>query len=289
MTHRYIRRFKVRHYELDLLGHLNNVTFVQYMQEAAIEASTALGFSPDWYREQGFGWVVRRLWVRYLGQVTYGDEVEVATWLSGMRGVRSNREYDLTRARDGARVARGRAEWVYMDVKTAQPARIPDGWADAYPMTGKVEDLGVRLGKACEVEGTHRYIQRRRVQFHELDGAQHVNHAVYLRWMEEAYFAAMRAAGQPLEQTRQDGWIALQGGHEVQYFAPALDNDNVEVVSWICEMGRVRGVWTHEVYNADTRKLLARNYSLGVFVNLQGKPTAPPNQAVEAVLRGPKG
>jgi acyl-CoA thioesterase FadM len=112
---------------------------------------------------------------------------------------------------------------------------------------------------------------------------------VYLRWMEEAYFSAMRAAGQPLEKTRQDGWIALQGGHEVQYFAPALDNDNVEVVSWICEMGRVRGVWTHEVYNADTRKLLARNYSLGVFVNLQGKPTVPPSQAVEAVLRGPKG
>jgi acyl-CoA thioester hydrolase len=263
------------------------VTFIHYMQEAAIEASTALGFSPEWYREQGFGWVVRKLWVRYLAPLTYGDEVEAATWLSGLRGVRSNREYDLTRVRDGVRVARGRAEWVYMDAKTAQPTRIPDAWADAFPLSREVEDLGVRLGKAHEIQGSHPYVSRRRVQFHELDGAQHVNHAVYLRWMEEAYFQAVRAAGHPLEQTRKAGWMVFQGGHEVQYFAPALDNDNIEVVSWVYEMGKVRAVWTHEVYNADTRKLLARNYSLVVFVNLEGKPTPPSAQAIEDILRGP--
>jgi acyl-CoA thioester hydrolase len=289
MTQRFTRRFRVRHYELDALGHVNNVAYVHHMQEAAIEASTALGFSPDWYREHGTLWLVRRLSVRYLAPLTYGDEVEVATWISQMGGVRSTREYDLTRTRDGARVARGRAEWVYIDVTTGQPTRVPDAWAEAFPRGGKPEDLGVRLNDARRTEGAYRYRSRRRVQFHEVDAARHVNHAVYLRWAGQAYFDAIRAAGYPLEQTRAEGWAVLQAGHEVQYFAPALDNDDVEVVSWVCEVGKVRGAWTHEVYSAGTGKLLARDYSVGVFVNREGRPVVPPPQAVADVLRGPAG
>ena len=79
----------------------------------------------------------------------------------------------------------------------------------------------------------------------------------------------------------------LQAGHQVEYFAPALDNEPIEVVSWISELGKVRVVWTHEVYNAETRKLLARDHSLGVFVNEEGKPIAVPRQTIAAVLRGP--
>lgn len=289
MTPRFTRRFRVRHYELDALGHVNNVNLVRYMQEAAIEASTSLGFSPEWYVAHGTLWFVRRLSVRYHAQVTYGDEVEVATWLSDMGAVRSHREYDLTRTRDGARVARGRAEWVYIDANTGLPTRVPDGWAEEVATTGEREDLGIRLSNARPTEQAHRYTSRRRVQFHELDAARHVNHAVYLNWAGEAYFDAIRAAGHPLEQTRQEGYMVFQGGHEIQYFAAAQDNDPIEVVSWVGEMARVRGAWTHEIYHADTRKLLARDYSVGVFVNLEGKPTVPPAQAIEDVVHGPKG
>jgi acyl-CoA thioester hydrolase len=291
MTHRFTRRFQVRHYELDALGHVNNVVFVQYMQEAAIEASAALGFNADWYREQATAWVVRRLTVRYLAQVVYGDEVDVTTWVSAMRGVRSTREYDLTRVGDGARVARGRAEWIYVDAKTAQPVRFPDRWAKAFLAEGAegAEELDVHPTSVRPTEGAHRYLSRRVVQFHELDAAQHVNHAVYLHWVGEAYFDALRAAGQPLERSRQEGWMVLQAGHEIEYFAPARDNENIEIVSWVCELGKVRGAWTQEIYNADTRQLLARDYSLGVFVNLQGKPAAPPLEAVNRVVYGPAG
>src|SRR5579875_3151262 len=169
MTPRFTRSFKVRHYELDAFGQVNGVNLVRYMQEAAIEASTALGFSPDWYNQHGVGWVVRRLSVRYFAPALYGDEVTAATWLSGLRGVRSIREYDLTRSRDGQRVARGRAEWVYMDSQTGQPTRIPDAWADAFTMKDKPEDLGVRLANPRPTESAHRYSSSCRVRFDEVD------------------------------------------------------------------------------------------------------------------------
>jgi acyl-CoA thioesterase FadM len=110
---------------------------------------------------------------------------------------------------------------------------------------------------------------------------------VYLRWIGEAYFDAIREAGHPLERTRQDGWIVFQAGHDIEFFAPAVDNDNIEVASWICELGKVRGAWTHEILNSDTGKLLARDYSLGAFVNLEGRPTVLPQQALDDVVGGP--
>jgi acyl-CoA thioester hydrolase len=287
MTHRLTRRFRVRHYELDAFGHVNNAVYVQYMQEAAIDGSTEAGFGPTWYRERGTGWVIRRLTVRYLAEAVYGDEIDVTTWVSQMRGVSSLREYDLTRASDGARVARARAQWVYLDLEKGRPVRCPADFAAAFAPTGEVEDLGVRLTKAEPTEAAHRYRSRRRVQFHELDTVQHVNHAVYLQWIVQGYFDALRAAGYSLERPRREGWLTLQGGHDIEYFAPALDGDEIEVVSWVCEMGKVRGAWTHEIYNTATNTLLARDYSLGVFVNLEGRPTPLPPHAIEDVLRGP--
>jgi len=284
MTPRFTRPFKVRHYELDAFGQVNGVNLVRYMQEAAIEASTALGFSPDWYNQHGVGWVVRRLSVRYFAPALYGDEVTTTTWLSGLRGVRSIREYDLTRSRDGQRVARGRAEWVYMNFRSGEPTRIPDAWANAFTLKDKPEDLGIRLHDPYPTENARRYTSRRRVEFHELDTVQHVNHAVYLQWIAEAFRDALRTAGYAPELTLQDGWRALQTGHEIQYFAAAVDQENIEIVSWLCETAADGAGWIHEIYNADTRKLLARDYARMSFVNVQHEPIAPPEQFIENTL-----
>lgn len=286
MTQPFTRRFRVRHYELNAFSQVTDVNLVRYLQEAAIEGSAALGCTPAWYRERGTGWVVRRLAFRYHVPVSYGDEVVVATWISGLRGVRSNREYDLTRASDGVRVARGRAEWVYIDTQTGQPTRCPEDWAAVLPKSWVEEDLGIRLTNPSQTEKSHRYTSRQQVRFHDLDAAWHVNHAVYLHWISQAFFEALSAAGQPPERSRQEGWAALPMGHEIQYFAPALAGDTVEIGSWVCELGEDCMAWMHEVCHTDTRKLLARDYSRVNFVNLEGQPAAVP-PAIEDILRGP--
>ncbi|HZV05392.1 MAG TPA: thioesterase family protein [Gemmataceae bacterium] len=283
MTPHFTRLFRVRHYETDALGHVNGVNLVRYMQEAAIEASTALGFSPDWYQQHGVGWVVRRLSVRYFAPAVYGDEVTAATWLSGLRGVRSIREYDLTLGRNGLRVARGRAEWVYMNFQSGEPTRIPDAWANAFTLKDKPEDLGIRLQHPQPIENARRYTSRRRVEFHELDTVQHVNHAVYLQWIGQAFQDALRDAG----HTPQDGWRALQTGHEIQYLAGAVDQDDVEIVSWLSETAADGAAWTHEIYNADTRKLLARDYARMSFVNARHESISPPG-IIQKIAHDPR-
>jgi acyl-CoA thioester hydrolase len=284
----YIRRFRVRHYELDSFGHVNNAVYVNYMQEAAIEGSADAGFGPAWYREHGAQWVIRRLSIRYFLPAAYADELEVRTWISEVRRATSTREYEITRLGDSALVARARVQWVYLDSTTGKLARIPPEITEAFAPTGEQEEPGIRIQKAQKTDGAFRYRTRRRVQTFELDTLQHVNHAVYLNWIEQAYFDALRAGGHPIEKTRREGWLALQGGHDIEYFEPAFDNEEIEVTSWVCELGRVRGAWTHEIRSVDRDKLLAREYSLGIFVNEAGRPVNAPMHVINDILKGPE-
>jgi acyl-CoA thioester hydrolase len=286
----YIRRFRVRHYELDSFGHVNNAVYVNYMQEAAIEASADAGFGTAWYREQGTGWVIRKLSIRYLLPALYNDELEVKTWISEVRRATCTREYEITRTGDAARIARARVQWVYLNSSTGRLARLPSEISERFAPTGeREEDLGIHLQKGQKTVDAFRYLTRRRVQTFELDTLQHVNHAVYLNWIEQAYFDALRAAGHPVERTPPRTWLALQGGHDIEYFEPAFDNEEIEIASWVCEVGRVRGAWMHEIHSVEREKLLAREYSLGIFVNEAGKPVNAPTQVIGDIVRGTAG
>ncbi len=288
MTRRYSCRYPVRHYELDFYHHVNNAVFVQHLQQAAIEAADDAGFGRSWCRDRGTMWVMRRLTIRYLMAVTYPDTVGITTWISSARGARCTRESEVRRESDGQLAVRCRAEWVLLDRAGGQPVRIPSETVAAFDLPeNEPEDLGVRLRKAQATPDTHRYRTRRRVQHYELDTAGHVNHAAYVNWVGQAYFDALAAAGHPIDPTRRADWMVWQGGHDMEYLAAARADDPVEIFSWVCEAARVRGAWTHEVRQADTGQLLARDYSLGVFVDREGRPTTPPEEFVEGILRGP--
>jgi len=197
-----------------------------------------------------------------------------------------SRDYNIIRTSDGARVTRGRALWVYIDSKSGRPLRLPEEIKVALSPTWETEELGIRGYKSRLVNDSYRYHSRRWVQTYELDPLALVRHTVFFNWIEQAYYNAIRLAGHPLEQLRSGDWMVFQGGHEIEYFRPARDNDEIEIISWICEVGRVRGAWIHEIYEAGTRTLLARDYSLGIFVNHNGKPTVAPQSFIADILHG---
>jgi acyl-CoA thioester hydrolase len=283
MTQPFTRRFRVRHYELDVTGRVQVAAYVRYMQEAAIEASAAVGFDTDWYRAHETGWVIRRLAVRCHAAAAYGDEVAVRTWVSEMRGVRSTREYDLRRASDGARLARARVHWVYLDLRTGALTRFPAAFAEAFAPSGEVPDLHVRLRRGRPAGDSRHYRSRWRVEFHELDTARHVNHAVYVQWLGQAHRDALRAAGHPPDVDR----LPWHTAYDVEYLAPALDGDEVDIVSRVTETSRLRQAWLQEVLSAGGGKLLARASSLALFLGADGRPVEPEPQLLSDLLGGP--
>ena len=79
---------RVRYYEMDALGHVNNAVYQNYLEQAAIEHSEHLGLTLDVYWELAGVFVMRRVEIEYLPPAVAGDTLEITTWLQQMRGSR---------------------------------------------------------------------------------------------------------------------------------------------------------------------------------------------------------
>ena len=132
---------KIFHYKfivpegaIDGNGHVNNVEYVQWMQDIAILHSTHQGGNTEKYLELGSSWVVRTHQIEYLAPAFSGDEIEALTWVSDMRRVSSLRKYQFRRASDQTLLAKAETRWVYVDHNTGRPIKIHDEIVNAFEL-----------------------------------------------------------------------------------------------------------------------------------------------------------
>ena len=120
----YSKTYKIPKSAIDENGHVNNVAYVQWMQNIAVEHYSSIGGviaqGPD------ATWVVREHKIEYLLPAFAGEEIEIKTWVENVRRVRSLRKYEFVRKSDGKVLVRGETDWVFVDVKTGTPRAIPE-------------------------------------------------------------------------------------------------------------------------------------------------------------------
>ena len=108
---------------IDENGHVNNVAYVQWMQDIAVEHYASIGGiqaqGPD------ATWVIREHRIEYLFPAFEGEEIEIRTWVENIRKVRSLRKYEFIRKRDNKVLVKGETDWVFIDVKSGVPRAIP--------------------------------------------------------------------------------------------------------------------------------------------------------------------
>ncbi len=116
---------------VDLLGHVNNVTYVQWMQDAAIRHARTTGA----YQAASFigaTWVVRTHHVEYLKPAVVGDVITVMTWVADFQKVQSLRKYKFIRVSDQAVLVEAQTNWVFINESTGRPMAIPEEIKDAF-------------------------------------------------------------------------------------------------------------------------------------------------------------
>lgn len=106
-------------------GHVNNVHFIQWMQDVAIRHYEHMGGRQP-TQAIGGTWVVRSHRVEYLVPAFTGDRIEVRTWVANMRRVRSLRRYEFVRMSDSKLLVKGQTDWVFVDAETGRPMAVPD-------------------------------------------------------------------------------------------------------------------------------------------------------------------
>ena len=122
---RFTARYPVRQYELDVLGHVNNAVYLNWVEQVAIDHVEALGLGREWSVAHGGGWVVREHHVTYHRPVLYGDVVLVTTLPQKLGGVRGVRRTEVRRESDGTLMAEALTEWIWVRLADGRPTRIP--------------------------------------------------------------------------------------------------------------------------------------------------------------------
>lgn len=117
---------------IDANRHVNNVQYVQWMQDAAMAHSDSLGWSYKKYVELGSTWVIRSHTIEYLHSTLSGDILTVYTWVSTFRKFRSSRKYKFYRAADDTVIARAETMFIFCDIHTGKPRTIPPEVLESY-------------------------------------------------------------------------------------------------------------------------------------------------------------
>jgi acyl-CoA thioester hydrolase len=111
--------------EIDELGHVNNVVWVQLVTELAGAHSRSVGLDFATYRALGGIFVVRRHELDYLQPAFPGDEITEETWIAEMRGARTLRRARFARKSDRSRLLESTSHWAFVDFRTQRPRRLP--------------------------------------------------------------------------------------------------------------------------------------------------------------------
>lgn len=114
-------RIPVEPEDIDELGHVNNVVYLRWVQEAAVAHWHASAPPED---QQTLVWVVTRHEIDYKRPAVLGDEVVATTWVGPATRFGFDRLTELRRAVDGKLLARARTVWCPIDRRTGKRADV---------------------------------------------------------------------------------------------------------------------------------------------------------------------
>jgi acyl-CoA thioester hydrolase len=111
--------FTVQPDDIDEQGHVNNVVYLQWIQDVAI--AHWVSRAPEDIRRM-FGWWVSRHEIDYKLPAFAGEEITSTTWVGDWKAVTCERHTEIRRGDD--LLVRAKTVWVMIDRETTKPARI---------------------------------------------------------------------------------------------------------------------------------------------------------------------
>jgi acyl-CoA thioester hydrolase len=118
--------------DIDENRHANNLCYLRWMNEAAIAHSAENGWTAQRYVELGASWFARKHTIEYLAPSFEGDKLVVRTGVCDWHSIRSTRAYRFVRISDDKVIAQAETLWVFVNLSSGKPTRLPKEVADAF-------------------------------------------------------------------------------------------------------------------------------------------------------------
>ena len=127
----------VRKDEIDELGHVNNVHYLRWVQDAAVAHWRALAPAEE---QQRVLWVVLRHEIDYRHAARLGDGIIAKTWVGGSTRITFERLTEIRRAADGQVLARARTLWCPIDARTRKPVQVSSRIRELFSSGGSLPE-----------------------------------------------------------------------------------------------------------------------------------------------------
>lgn len=120
------------------------------------------------------------------------------------------------------------------------------------------------------------------VRFRDCDAMGHVNHAVYLTFLEQARFVFWRQVAGGAAGGRGAGIIIARA--EIDYRAPAFAGETVEVGIRVADVGRSSFTLANAIVNAADHRVLAEARTVLVTYDYAANRSIPIPDATRVLL-----
>lgn len=109
--------------DIDELGHVNNVVYLRWVQDAATAHWRAAATAEQ---QEAVAWVALRHEIDYKHPAMPGDTIVASTWVGSADSVRFERFVEILRADDRKLLARARTLWCPISRATGRVTRVGD-------------------------------------------------------------------------------------------------------------------------------------------------------------------
>lgn len=107
--------------DIDALEHVNNVRYVQWVQDAAEAHWNQLAGE---HLKDRYIWMVLRHDIQYKGQAFEGNSLLISTYVTKSEGVTSTRVVEIIREDTKKLLLKATTQWCLLSKDTKRPARL---------------------------------------------------------------------------------------------------------------------------------------------------------------------
>lgn len=274
---------------MDLLGHVNNVTYVDYLQEARVDM---MRVHPPTAGGEALaeGVVVVRHEVKYLHPLVFRrSPVSVEVWVTEVRAASFTLAYEVfDESDDGRRVylqARSVLSPYVFDGE--HPRRLTAGERDVLRqfLEPDVEPLPPAV-QVQEVPLDQRYSYECPVRFSDVDAYRHVNNVKYFEYFQEARIALVGSLGRLMTtgEESEGASSVVVAQVDVDYRTPMLFREEPYAVdAWVTHIGRSSFVVEGCIRDGDT--VLSRSRAVLVAFDTTTQRAAQLSERQREILR----
>jgi len=113
----------VQQHDIDRLNHVNNVVYLQWVQDVATAHWQSLASMEI---QKKYSWVVLKHEIEYFSPALLNDFLTVKTWVEKSEGVRSERHVEFYNHKTNKLLVRAKTNWCLLEAMTMRPRRIEE-------------------------------------------------------------------------------------------------------------------------------------------------------------------